>query len=155
MAGGLAGFGEGEFELGGGVGFDVEKELVLPGAAVDGAAFDFLEVDAVFCEGFERGEEGAGAVGEAHGDGHFAGGGRWRSGFGCRTQQDEAGEIFWVVLDVGGQDDAGVVFGGAAACDGGARFVAAGQGFADAACGVFGGDALEVRMHGEKALALG
>jgi len=82
VAGGLADGSEGGFELRGGVGFDVDEELVFPGAAVDGAAFDFLEVDAVFGEGFEGGQERAGAVGEAHGDGHFAGVGRWRCG-GC------------------------------------------------------------------------
>jgi hypothetical protein len=57
--------------LGGGVGFDVQEKLIFPGAAVDGAAFDFLEVDAVFGERFKRGEERAGAVCQAHGDGYF------------------------------------------------------------------------------------
>lgn len=141
MAGGLADFGEGGFELGGGVGFDVEEELVLPRAAVNGAAFDFLEVDAVLGEGLERGEECAGAVGKTHGDGHFVGvGGRGR-GFGGGPEKEEAGEIFGVVLNVGGEDDGGVVFGGAAASDGGGGFVAPGEDFADAARGIFGGDA--------------
>jgi hypothetical protein len=94
-------------------------------------------------------------MGQSHGEGHFAGVWGGRSGFGGGPQQNEAGEILWVVLDVGGQDDARIVFGGAAASNGCARFVAAGQGFADAAGGVFSGDALEMRMCGEEALALG
>lgn len=155
IAGGLADFGQGEVELRGGVGFDVEEELVFPGTTVDGAAFDFLEVDAVFGEGLERSKERAGAVGEAHGEGHFAGvrSGRW--GFGGGAKEYEAREIFGVVLDVGGEDDAGVVLGGAGAGDGGAGFVAASQGFTDAAGGVFGGNAFEVGMSDEEAFTLG
>ena len=150
----MADFGKGAFELGGGVGFDVQEELVFPGAAVDGAAFDFLQVDAVFGEGFERGEERAGAVCQAHGDGHFVRVRRRRRRFVGGAEEDKASEIFSVVLDVGSEDDTGVAFGGAAAGDGGAGFVAAGQCFADAACSVFGGDTLEVRMRREKTFAL-
>ena len=150
----MADFGKGAFKLGGGVGFDVQEELVFPGAAVDGAAFDFLEVDAVFGEGFKRGEERAGAVCQAHGDGHFVSvGSRWVLYVGG-AKEDEPGEIFSVVLDVGSEDDTGVVFGGAAAGDGGAGFVAAGQCFSNAAGGVFCRDALEVRMRREKTFAL-
>lgn len=76
-------------------------------------------------------------------------------GFGGRTKQDKASEIFGVVLDIGGEDDAAVVFGGAAAGDGRGSFVAAGEDFADAAGGVFGGNALEVRMRDEEMFALG
>ena len=47
------------------------------------------------------------------------------------------------------------MFGGAAAGDGGAGFVAAGQGFANAAGGVFRGDAFEVRVGYEETFALG
>ncbi len=102
VAGGFPDFGQGGFELGRGVGFDVEEELVFPGAAVDGAAFDFLQVDAVFCEGRERGEECARAVGQAHGNRHFARVGSGRCGFGGGAEEDEAGEIFGVVLKAGG-----------------------------------------------------
>ena len=101
-AGGFADFDQGGFELGGGLGFDIEEELVFPGAAVDGAAFDFLQVDAVFCERLERGEQCAGAVGEAHGDGHLACVWRRRLRFVDGAQQHKAGEIFGVVLNVGG-----------------------------------------------------
>ena len=138
----------------GGFGFYVQEELVFPGAAVDGAAFDFLEVDAVFGKGFEGGEESTGAVCEAHGDGHFACVGSRLWGFGGGAEEHEAGEILGVVLDVGSEDDAGVVFSGAAARYGCAGFVAASQGFADAAGGVFGGDSLQVRMGDEEAFAL-
>jgi hypothetical protein len=154
VAGGHADFGEGGFELERRIGFDVEEELVFPGTTVDGAAFDFLQVDAVFCKRLERGEERAGAVGEAHGDGHFASV-RWRQPrFVGGAEEDEASEIFGVVLKAGGENDAVVVFGGAAAGDGCGSFVAAGEGFADAAGGVFGGDALEMRMCDEESFAL-
>ena len=154
MAGGLADFGEGGFELGGGVGFDVEEKLVFPGAAVDGTTLDFLEVDAVFGEGLERGEKCAGAVGEAHGDGHFVGAGRRRRGLGSGAEKKKAREILGVVLNVGGEDDGGVVFGGAAAGDGSGGFVAAREDFADAAGGVFGGNAFQVGMSDEETFAL-
>jgi hypothetical protein len=140
--------------LGGGVGFDVEEELIFPGPAVDGAAFDFLKVDAVFGERFERGEERAGAVSEAHGDRHFVRVGRRRLRFVGGAKEDEPGEIFSVVLDVGGEDDAAVVFGGAATGDGCVGFVAAGKSLAHAAGSVFGGNALEVRMRREETFAL-
>ena len=95
----------------------------------------------MFGEGLERGEKCAGAVGEAHGDGHFVGVGRRRCSLGGGAEEEEAREIFGVVLNVGGEDDGSIVFGGAAAGDGGGRFVAACEDFADAAGGVFGGDA--------------
>jgi len=136
------------------LGFYVDEKLVFPGAAVDGAAFDFEQVDAEAAEGFEGGKESARTMSQAHGDGHFARIRGRRCGFRGGTEQDEAGEIFWVVLDVGGEDNAGVMFGGAAAGDGCGRFVAASEGFANAAGGVFGGDALEVRMCGEETFAL-
>ena len=85
VASGHADFGQGGFELRGGVGFDVEEELVFPRTAVDGAAFDFLQVDAVFCEWFERGKERAGTVGQAHGDRHFVSVGRGWFYFGGGT----------------------------------------------------------------------
>jgi len=80
----------------------------------------------VFGEGFKRSKERAGAVGKAHGYGHFSGVWRRRLGFVGGAEEDEPGEIFGVVLDVGSQNDAGVVYGGAAAGNGGASFVAAG-----------------------------
>ena len=150
----MADLAQGGFELCGGVGFEVEKELVFPGAAVNGTAFDFLEVDAVFGEGLERGEQGAGTVGEAHGDGHFVGVRQRRLRFARGSQKKKAGEIFCIVLEIGGEDYAGVVFGGAAAGDGGGRFVTASEDFADAAGGVFGGDAFDVGMGEEEAFAL-
>ena len=39
-------------EVGGIRGFDIEEELVLPRAAVEGTAFDFEQIDAVTCEAF-------------------------------------------------------------------------------------------------------
>ena len=108
----------------------------------------------MFCEGLEGGEQGAGAMGQAHGDGHFMGLWSGRRGFGGGTEQEKAGEIFGIVLDASEENDATVMFGGAAASDGGGAFVTAREGFADAAGGVFGGDALEVRMRYEETLAL-
>ena len=120
------------------------------------AAFDFAEIDVVACERLERGEQSAGAMRELHRDRHFAGvgGGRDRGGVGFAAQEDEAREIFGVVLDFFGEDDAAVVVGGATARDCGGNFVAADEDFADAAGGVFGGDALEVRMLREETFAL-
>ena len=150
----MADFGKSGIELGGGVGFEIEEKLVFPGAAVDGAAFDFLQVDAVFCERIERSKERARTVGQAHGDGHFARIGQRRLRFACWAEEDKAGEVLGVVLDGGGQDDAAVVFGGAAAGDGCGSFVTAGEDFANAAGSVFGGDALEAGMGDEETFAL-
>ena len=72
-----------------------------------------------------------------------------------RRKQDEAGEIFGVVLDFFGEDDAVVVVGGAAAGDGSGDFVTAREDFADATGSVFGGDALVVWMLREETFALG
>ena len=52
-SGGRADFGEGGVDCVGGVGFDIQVELIFKRSAVDGAAFDFLEVDAVAGEGFD------------------------------------------------------------------------------------------------------
>jgi len=154
VAGGLADFGKSGIELGGGVGFNIEEKLVFPGATVDGAAFDFLQVDAVFCERLERGEQGARTVGQAHGHGHFARIRQRRLRFACWTEEDKAGEVLGVVLDGGGQDDAAVVFGSAAAGDGCGSFITAGEDFSDAAGSVFGRDALEAGMGDEETFAL-
>ena len=70
--GGVADFREGLLEAGNFAGFDVDEKLILPGTAVDGTAFDLEQVDAVFGERFERGEERAGTVGQAHCKGNFA-----------------------------------------------------------------------------------
>jgi hypothetical protein len=151
---------------------------------VDGAAFNFEQVDAEPAERFEGGEESAGLMSQAKGEGHFqhrrrrrllhpahaklhhdicycrGRGSRriWRIGWVAfalrRNKQNKASEILVVVLDVGSEDDAAVVFRGAAAGDGCGGFVAAGQGFADAAGSVFGRDALEMGMRGEEAFAL-
>jgi len=155
FAGSVACSGEGGFELGRGVGFDVEEELVFPGAAVDGPAFDFLQVDAMFGERLERGEERARAVGKAHGDGHFVSAGCGRVVFGRGAEQEKAREVFGIVLDIGGQDDSGIVLGGTASGDGGGGFVAASEDFADAAGRVLGRDTLEMRVGDKKSLALG
>ncbi len=72
FAGGSADFGEGLIEAGDVGGFDVDEKLIFPGAAVNRAAFDLKEVDAMFCEGFEGGKERAGTVGETHCEGYFA-----------------------------------------------------------------------------------
>ena len=155
IASGLADFGQGGFELRGRVAFHIDEKLIFPGAAVNGAAFDFEKVDAEAAEGFQRGEQCTGAVGEAKGDGHFVRVSSGQRGFGGRSQQHKTSEIFGVVLDFGGEDDAAVVFGGAAAGDGGGSFVAAGEDFADAAGSVFSGDALEMRVSDEEMFTLG
>lgn len=156
VVGGFAGFGERGVERFGFVGFNFENEAVCPRLAVNRAALDFAEIDIVASERLESCEERAGAMSELHRDRHFArvGGGCDCGGVGFAAQQDEARKIFGVVLDVFGQDDAVVVVGGAASGDGGGDFVAAAEDFADAAGGVFGGDAPEERMLSKEAFAL-
>ena len=109
----------------------------------------------MFCEGFERSQKRTGTVGQAHGDGHFARLGVRRFGRAGRTQQDKAGEIFGVVLNTGEENDAAVMRCGAEAGDGRATFIGVGNSFAHASGGVLRGDTLELRMCGEKTLALG
>ena len=155
VVGGFACFGEGGVEEFGFVGFDFENETVGPRLAVNRAAFDFAKVDVAAREGLKSGEESAGTMRELHRDGHFAGvgGGRDRC-CGVGAEQDEAREIFGVVLDIFGEDHAVIVIGGAASSDCGGDFVAAGEDFADAAGGVFSGDALVERILCEEAFAL-
>src|SRR2546421_3717584 len=82
FAGGGADFREGCIETGKCFGFDVDKKLIFPGAAVDGTAFDLKEIDSVLGKWLEGGEERAGAVGEAHRQRNFSSlGGNPRCGF--------------------------------------------------------------------------
>jgi hypothetical protein len=67
--------------------------------------------------------------------------GQWSATVLRWDQKNKACEIFRVVLDIGGEDDAAVVFGGATSGDGGSGLVTTGENFADAASSVFGGDA--------------
>ena len=137
------------------IGFDIQIELILEGLAVDGAALDFEEIDAVFGEGLKGGKEGAGLVSEAHGQGDFCG--TWLAklhGLIGREKQDEAGEVFRVILDAFAEDNRAVVFRGTASSDGRAGFISARHHFADAAGGVFGGDTLEIGVRLKEALAL-
>lgn len=141
--------------MGGGFRFDIQEKLIFPRATVDRAAFDLLQVNAVSCERLERGEERAGAVREAHGDGHLTRFKAWQLGFAGGTQQKKASEIFHIVLNAGYENDAAVVFRGAASGDGRGSFIAAGDHFAHASGGIFRGDALQTRMRNKKTLALG
>jgi len=141
--GGGADFGEGSVERSARTGFDVEIELVFKRPPVDGAAFDFLQIDAVTGEGFEGGEESSGSVGEAQCDRHFIGFGRSKlRGLRRQNEQYEASEIFGIVMNVFGEDGAAVDGSGAARGDSGKRFVAASDYFFYAAGGVFRWSAL-------------
>src|ERR1700722_7434108 len=93
---------------------------------------------------------------ELHRDGHLAsvGGRRNGGGIGFATKQNETREIFGVVLDFFGEDHAAIEVGGASAGNRGGDFVAASENFADAAGGVFGGDALVERILCEETFAL-
>src|SRR5215470_9308715 len=92
---------------------------------------------------------------EAHGERSLAGLSSGPRGcFFFRHEKDEAREVFGVVLDAFRKNGGPIVFSGAASSDGGARFVPAGKGFADASGGVLGGNSLPVRMGGKKTLAL-
>ena len=75
----------------------------------------------------------------------------WPAG---RTQQNKAGEILGVVLDVISEDDAAIVFGGAAAGDGRATPIAAGERFAHAASCIFRRHAFDARVGEEETFAL-
>ena len=70
-AGDAANFGESGIKLSGGFGHEIEEELINPGSAVNRAAFDFHQIDAVAGERLERGEERAGCVRKAKSNGHF------------------------------------------------------------------------------------
>jgi hypothetical protein len=122
---------------------------------MDGAAFDFLEVDAVAREGLEGGKKRSRAVSEAHGDGHFVSIGRRRGGFGGGAEQKKSSEILGVVLNAGGENYASIMLRGTARSDGRASFVSPGDSLAHASRRVFRRNALEVRMLDKKAFALG
>jgi len=63
------------FELILATGFDIQIELILERLAMDRAALDFEEIDAVFGEWLKGSKEGAGLVSEAHGQRDFGGAG--------------------------------------------------------------------------------
>lgn len=151
----MADFSESGVERGWRIGFNIEVELIFKGPPVDGAAFDFLEVDTVAGEGFESGEKGAGLVSEAKSNGHFVGNGRNELRGKCfGDEQDKASEVFRIVVNVFGQDFSTVNFGGTAGGDSGKGFVSAGDDFADAAGGVFCGDTFQIGVRKEEFLAL-
>ena len=120
FAGGLARLLQGTFERIQRIGFDVQIELILERLAMNGAALDFEEVYAVLGKGLQRGEEGAGLVSEPHGQADFCGVGFTKTlGLIGREQQDEAREVFAVVLNALAEDDGTVMFPGPAPGDGG------------------------------------
>src|SRR5260221_10931682 len=93
-SGGGADFGEGGVERCGRTGFNVEVELIFERPPVDGAAFDFLQVDAVAGGGFKSGEERAGVLSEAKGDRQLVGFGRFEvRRLRGTDEQNEAREI--------------------------------------------------------------
>ena len=156
VVGGFAGFRQGSVEEFGFVGFDFDDEAVGPRLPMNRAALDFAEIDIAMGERLEGGKERAGSMRELHCNRHFAGvgGGRDCGGVGFAAEQDEAREIFGVVLNFFSEDHALVVFGGATAGDRGGNCVATPEDLADAAGRIFGGDALEQRMLREEAFAL-
>ena len=79
---------------------------------------------------------------ESHGERNFAG--VWRgegSSLLLRNEKNKAREIFGIVLNSFGENDAAVVFGSAASSDACERLVSARESVANAASGVFGGNA--------------
>jgi hypothetical protein len=155
FAGGGADSGKCGIELGGAFSLDINEELIFPRMPVDGAALDFEKVHAVLCERLEGSEERAGAMSEAHSDGNF-------SGIRCSPgsslmfweQEHKARKVFGVVLNGFGENDGAVMLSGAAASDSGARFISPSKHLADAAGGIFRGDALEMRVGEKELLAL-
>jgi len=73
FAGGLAYFGQSTVQVGGVLGFHVNEELIFPGAAVNGPAFDFEQIYSVFRKRLEGGEQRTWTMCEAHGERRFPG----------------------------------------------------------------------------------
>jgi len=123
---------------------------------MNGATFNFEQVDGVVGKRLERGKQGAGTVSEAKRNGHLTGGGRGKF-FGTLRgkQEDEACEIFRIVVDVFGKDDTAIDVGGAASCNAREGFVASGEGVANATGGVFRGNAFQLWVSAKEILALG
>ena len=150
---------------------------------MDWTAFDFHQIDAVTGKRFQRCEERAGFVRKAERDGHFqrrarftllhppymkfghqvclgggtcASGARWFAGAFShhRDEKDKPGKVFGVVLDILGKNHATIMFGSAASSNRRTGFIAASESFPDTSGGVFCGHALQIRMRGEKTLAL-
>ena len=160
---------EGGLGLGGGGEAEFDEEDVLPGMAGDGAGFDAGEIDAGGGQVSEGGDERAGAVLQAEGYAELVGGVRgggvfvgaeW--GVGDAAEEMEAGVVFGVVFDVGGEDVRVVGGGGERGGDGGG--VAEGLGFVaegfrddvlDGAGGVVKRRGAELRVGAEEVLALG
>ena len=114
-----------------------------------------MEIDAVAGEGFEGGEERAGFVSKAQGKRHFVGFGRCElSGLRRGDEQNEASEVFGIVVNVFGEDGAAVDGGSAVRGDARERFVTTGDDFADATGGVFRRNALQIGMREEEFFAL-
>ena len=155
FAGGFAHFRERVVEAGGVLRFQVNEKLIFPGTAVNRAALDFEQVHSVLRKRLERRKQGAGTMRESHGQGSFAGPGRLPPpSFLVRHQKNETREIFGVVLDAFGKNQAVIMFRGAAPGDGSAGSISGRNHLADAAGGVLGGNAFPLRMGGEKTLAL-
>ena len=145
---------QGAGTLGGRVELAIDVEDVLPGLAVDGAGLDFGEVGAQRRELGERRDQGAGAVFDRKRDADLIclGVGVGISG---AADEEEAGVVFRVVLDAGGEDLGAVVAGGGFTGDGPGVPVSQLDQLLDAAGGVVEGAGLHAGMGSEKAAALG
>jgi len=88
---------------------EVDKEDVLPWAALHWAGFNLGEVEAGGAECLQRAEECAGAVLEREGDAELVGVGRCRCGGGHKGE--EAGEVVGMVLNTR-DEHFGTVLGG-------------------------------------------
>src|SRR4029077_7881335 len=73
---------------------------------------------------------------------------------GAGTNQTKPGEFLVVVLEVMGEDDAAIVFCGAASSDGRATLIAAGERLAHAASRIFRRHAFDARVSEEETFAL-
>src|SRR5262249_37785325 len=99
LTGGFADFGESAVQVGGIFCFKINKELIPPGPAMDGAALDLEQIHTVLGEWLKRSEERTRAVREPHGEGSLAG---FLRDPGCgiplRHKQNEASKVFRIVL---------------------------------------------------------
>ena len=152
---------------------EVYVENIFPGTSAHGARLDLTEADVAQGENAERLEERSGQVLYLEGDGGLVGTGRNEAlvagggasaslfvdggycRFPCRfTNQEEAGEVAFVIFDAGPENFAGVLARGVASGDAGGVGKAVSDDVFHAACGVVERDRLNLGMVAEEVAAL-
>jgi len=136
----------------------VDVEEVLPGAAAEGARFDFGEAEIAEGEGAEGLEKRARLIPGGENKGGlpalFGRPGGGEGGLSGAAEEEEAGVVFAVILDGFLEDPCAVDLGGDGGGDGGGIAEAVGHDHFDAAGGVVEGGSFELGVSGEKVEAL-